>query len=264
MRNVLAIAKKELYLYFTTPIAYVAFFATSFIGAFFFLTLTSAYQRQSLQFMQFQAPQLLERLNLTDMVALPLLMNMGVIFIFVVPFLSMRLLAEERRNRTMELLMTVPARSSEIVLGKYLAALAMVLVLVLLVAVFPFLLGFYATGTSGGGGIEWQTISLGLFGLFLCGAAFMALGLFVSSLTESQVVAALLTFLVLLVTWIVGWKAAEVEGVWREVLTHLSSVSHLYSFARGILDAKDVVYYLSAVILGLFLTHRALEARRWA
>jgi ABC-2 type transport system permease protein len=264
MRNVIAIAKKELYLYFTTPIAYVAFFATSFIGAFFFLTLTSAFQRQSMQFMQFQAPQFLERMNLTDMVALPLLMNMGVIFIFVVPFLSMRLLAEERRNRTMELLMTAPVRSSEVVLGKYLAALGMVLVLVLLVAVFPFLLGFYGTGSSGGGGIEWQTMSLGLLGLFLCGAAFMAIGLFVSSLTESQVVAALLTFLVLLVTWIVGWKAAEVEGVWRDVLTHLSSVSHLYSFARGILDAKDVVYYLSAVVLGLFLTHRALEARRWA
>lgn len=264
MRNVLAIAKKELYLYFTTPIAYVAFFATSFIGAFFFLTLTSAFQRQSLQFVQFQAPQMLERMNLTDMVALPLIVNMGVILIFVVPFLSMRLLAEERRNRTVELLMTVPVRSSEVVLGKYLSALAMVLVLVLLVAVFPALLALFGAGSGGGGGIEWRTVAVGLGGLFLCGAAFMAIGLFVSSLTESQVVAALLTFLVLLVTWIVGWKAAEVEGVWRDVLTHLSSVSHLVSFARGVLDAKDVAYYLSAVVLGLFLTHRALEARRWA
>jgi len=264
MRNALAIAKKELYLYFTTPIAYVVFFATSFIGAFFFLSLASEFQRRSIQFMSFQAPELLARLNLTDMVAAPLILNMGVILIFVVPFLTMRLLAEERRQRTMELLMTAPIRSSEIVFGKYLAALGVLAVLIGITALFPALLDTYGTGATGGAAVEWQTVFAALAGLFLCGAAFVAVGLFVSALTESQVVAALITFLVLLLTWVVGWKAADAEGVWKDVLVHLSSVGHLVSFARGVVDLKDLVYFLSIAVLGLFLTHRAVEARRWA
>jgi len=264
MRNALAIARKEMLLYFTTPIAYVVFFATAFIGAFFFLSLTSEFQRRSMQFMQFGSPEGMGWLNLTDMVAAPLILNMGVIFIFVVPFLTMRLLAEERRQRTMELLMTAPIRSIEIVAGKYLGVLAMLAVLVALTAIFPMLLDTYGTGASGGGAIEWQTVGAALAGLFLCGAAFAAIGLFVSALTESQVVAALITFLVLLLTWVVGWKAADAEGAWRAVLEHLSSVQHLVAFGRGIVDLRDLVYFLSLVVLGLFLTHRAIEARRWA
>jgi len=260
MRNAIAIAKKELYLYFTTPIAYVVFFATSFIGAFFFLSFTSEFQRRSLQFMQFQAPEMLERMNLTDMIATPLVLNMGVILIFVVPFLTMRLLAEERRQKTMELLMTAPVRSGEIVLGKYLAALGVLLVVIGIVAVFPALLDTYGSG----GGVEWQTVAAALAGLFLCGAGFVAVGLFVSALTESQVVAALITFLVLLLTWIVGWKAADADGVWHDVMTHLSSVQHLLSFSRGIVELQDLVYFVSLAVIGLFLTHRAVEARRWA
>ncbi len=262
MRNAIAIAKKELYLYFTTPIAYVAFFATSFIGAWFFLSLTSSFQRQSMQFMQFQAQQMLERMNLTDMVAAPLLVNMGLILTFVIPFLSMRLFSEERRQKTMELLMTAPVRSSEIVFGKFLSALVVLAVVIAIVAAFPLLLSVFGSGA--GGAIEWQTVGAGLAGLFLCGAAFLAIGLFVSSLTDSQVVAALITFFVLLLTWMISWKAAEAEGVWRDVILHASSVTHLVQFARGIVDLSDVVYFLSVIVLGLFLTHRAVESRRWA
>jgi len=112
--------------------------------------------------------------------------------------------------------------------------------------------------------VEWQTVGAALAGLFLCGAAFVAIGMFVSALTESQVVAALITFLVLLLTWIVGWKAADAEGAWRDVMTHLSSVQHLVSFARGVVELQDLVYFLSLAVIGLFLTHRAVEARRWA
>ncbi|AKU91372.1 ABC transporter permease [Vulgatibacter incomptus] len=263
MRNAIAIAKKELYLYFTTPIAYVAFFATSFIGAWFFLSLTSAFQRQSMQFMQFQAQQMLERMNLTDMVAAPLLVNMGLILTFVIPFLSMRLFSEERRQKTMELLMTAPVRSAEIVGGKFLASLVVLAVVIAIVAAFPALLSVFGSSSSGSA-VEWQTIGAGLTGLFLCGAAFLAIGLFVSSLTDSQVVAALITFFVLLLSWMVSWKASEAEGAWREVILHASSVTHLVSFARGIVDLKDVVYFLSVIVLGLFLTHRAVESRRWS
>lgn len=263
MRNAIAIAKKETQLYFTTPIAYVAFFATSFIGAWFFLSLTSEYQRRSMQMMQFQAPHLLEQMNLTEMVAAPLVVNMGLILTFVVPFLSMRLIAEERRQATMELLMTAPIRSIDIVLGKFLSGLGILLVVVGIVAVFPLLLSVFGTATEGSA-IEWQTVGAGLVGLFLMGASFLAIGLFVSSLTESQVVAALITFFVLLLTWVVSWKAGEVEGAGREILFYLSSVSHLVPFARGMVHLEDLVYSLSIISLGLFLTHRAVEARRWA
>lgn len=262
MRNAIAIARKELYLYFTTPIAYVTFFATSFIGAWFFLSLTSSFQRQSMQWMQFQAQPMLERMNLTDMVAAPLFINMGLILTFVVPFLSMRLLSEERRQKTMELLMTTPLRSSEIVAGKYLASLVVLAVVIAIVATFPALLSFFGTSESGSG-VEWQTIGAGLSGLFLCGAAFLAIGLFVSALTDSQVVAALITFFVLLLLWMISWKAAEAEGVAREIVLHVSSVTHLVSFARGMVELKDVIYFFSIIVLGLFLTHRAVESRRW-
>jgi ABC-2 type transport system permease protein len=113
-------------------------------------------------------------------------------------------------------------------------------------------------------GVEWRSIFLGYTGLFLLGAAYMALGLFISSLTESQVVAALITFVVLLMTWIIGWTANETEGWTREVITYLSSVSHLDSFSRGTLELKDVVYFLSICALGVFATHRAVEAHRWS
>lgn len=264
MRNAIAIAKKELQIYFTTPIAYVVFFATSFIGAWFFLSLTGEFQRRSMQFMEYRAQGMLEQMNLTDWVVMPLVMNMALILAFVVPFVTMRLLAEERRQQTLELLMTAPIRSVDIVLGKFLAGKIILLVVVGIVAAFPVLLSFFSSSMTGGGGIEWQTVLSGLLGLFLMGLAFLAIGLFISSLTDSQVVAAIITFFVLLLTWVVNWKAGDVEGAWREVLVYLSSVGHLASFARGIIDLKDLVYFLSVIVLGLFLTHRAVEAQRWA
>lgn len=264
MRNAIAIAKKEAQIYFTTPIAYVVFFATSFIGAWFFLSLTSEFQRRSMQFMQFQAQGMLERMNLTDSVVIPLLLNMALILAFVVPFITMRLLAEERRQKTLELLMTAPIRSIDIVLGKFFAGLVILAVVIGIIAFFPIALSFFSSSMTGSGGIEWQTVISGLVGLFLMGAAFLAIGLFISALTDSQVVAAIITFFVLLLTWVVNWKAGDMEGAWREVMIYLSSVGHLVSFARGIVDLKDLVYFLSVIVLGLFLTHRAVEAQRWA
>src|SRR5690606_34940261 len=155
----------------------------------------------------------------------------GLVLAFIIPFLTMRLVAEERRQNTMELLMTAPIRPIEIEMGKYLAGLATPPVVVGIVALSPFILSSSGTPNEGSA-IEWQTVLAGLTGLFLMGAAFMAIGLFVSSLTDSQVVAALITFFVLLLTWVVSWKAADVEGAGQQILLYLSSVSHLVPFAR--------------------------------
>ena len=126
---------------------------------------------------------------------------------------------------------------------------------------YPLLVQFNAGDANG---VEWRSVLLGYGGLFLMGAAYMAIGLFISSLTESQVVAALITFVVLLMTWIIGWTAGEAEGWVRDFVTYLASVSHLDSFSKGTIDLKDIVYFVSIIVLGLFATNRAVEAHRWS
>ncbi|MFL5393735.1 MAG: ABC transporter permease [Myxococcales bacterium] len=261
MKNAIAIAKKELNIYFATPIAYVMFTLFVVIGSYFFLRLLGAYEQASLMYMRFQGGEMANRLNFQDAIFRNLFGNLGVILIFIIPFLTMRLVAEEKRQKTMELLYTTPVTPGQIVWGKYLAAILILVCTLALTLLYPLLVQLVARDQSG---VEWRSVFLGYLGLFLLGAAYTALGLFISSLTESQVVAALITFVVLLMTWIIGWTAAETEGTTREVVTYLSSVSHLDSFSRGTLDLKDLVYFVSICALGLFATHRAIEAHRWS
>jgi ABC-2 type transport system permease protein len=231
------------------------------IGSYFFLRLLGSYEQASLMYMRFNSPEMMNRLNFQDAIFRNLFGNLGVILIFIIPFLTMRLVAEEKRQKTMELLYTTPITPGAIVWGKYLAAVAILVCTLALTLLYPLLVQLVAKDQSG---VDWRSIFLGYLGLFLLGAAYMALGLFISALTESQVVAALITFVVLLMTWIIGWTAQETEGTMREVVTYLSSVSHLDSFSKGTLDLKDVVYFLSICALGLFATHRAIEAHRWS
>jgi ABC-2 type transport system permease protein len=270
MHNALAIARKELSIYFTTPTAYAVFGGMTFIAGLMFLAALGYFQSLTMQFMTFQQSQMLEHLNLTDMVVYPLFRNVGVIFLFMAPFLSMRLVAEEKRNRTFELLMTAPLRPWEIMLGKYLAALGLMLVAVLLLSLFPIIVTIF--GSSGTlvsaagdhGPLEWSTVFSGLLGLFLAGGAMMAIGMFVSSVTENVVVAALVTFVILLVLWILNWQAGRMEGMGREILDYLSMPGHLDAFAKGAPALKDLCYFLTFMILGPFFTERAIEAQRWA
>lgn len=261
MSNSIAIAKKELNIYFATPIAYVMFTLFVVIGSYFFLRLLGAYEAASLQYMRFNAPEMMNRLNFQDAIFRNLFGNLGVILIFIIPFLTMRLLAEEKRTKTMELLYTTPVTPAQIVFGKYLAAVIILTCTLALTLTYPVLVQIVAKDQNG---VEWRSVLLGYLGLFLMGAAYMAIGLFISSLTESQVVAALITFVTLLMTWIIGWSAQEAEGGMREVVTYLSSVSHLDSFSRGTIDLKDLIYFVSIIVLGLFATHRAVEAHRWS
>ena len=260
MNNTLAIAKKELNIYFATPIAYVMFTLFVVIGSYFFLRLLGAYEQASLQYMRFGG-EMANRLNFQDVIFRNLFGNLGVILIFIVPYLPMRLVAEEKRQKTIELLYTTPITPGQIVWGKYLSALAILAFALLLTVTYPVLVQLVAKDANG---VEWRSVGLGYLGLFLMGAAYMAIGLFISSLTESQVVAALITFVVLLMTWIIGWTASEAEGWVRDFVTYLASVSHLDSFSKGTLDLKDIVYFLSIIVLGLFATNRAVEAHRWS
>lgn len=263
MRAALAIARKELSIAFTTPVAWVTFVVVAFFAAQFFNGALDAYRFLALRATQLQQAGV-ESMNVTDMVVARLLGSMGVFIVIAAPFLSMRLVAEEKRARTFELLLTTPVRPIEIVVGKYLAALAMIALCVALVALFPAALSLFARGAEGGAGVEWQTVGTGLLGLFLLGAMAMAIGLFVSSLTESVIVAALVSLVVLLALWVVTIFAVGVEGPVKELVSALSSSEHLSGFLSGRIDLKDVVYYLSFVVLGLWLTERAIEGHRWS
>jgi len=266
MRNVLAIAKKELNVYFTTPIAYVVFAAMSVFASYFFIGLVQNFLQMSMVAMQMPQYADPSRLNLTDMVVAPVVFNMGILFAILTPLVSMRLIAEERRQRTFELLMTAPLRPFEIVLGKYLGGLVIMAVTVLLVMVLPVILHFFAAsaGSGGSGGIEWQTVLAGYFGLFLWAAMALAIGMFISALTDSQIVAGALSILLLLLLWLANLMAGGAEGQVKEIISYFSASQHLIAFVRGVFDLKDLFYYLSWIVLGVFLTHRAVEAQRWA
>ncbi len=260
MRNSIAIARKELNIYFATPIAYVMFTLFVVIGSYYFIQLVSQYELISKQLMMQQNQEMMSRLNFQDVIFRNLFSFLGIILVFIVPFLTMRLIAEEKRARTMELLFTTPVTPMEIVFGKYLAALAILLCALGLTLLYPLLVEKFA----GQSGVEWRSVFLGYLGLFLLGGAFMSLGLFISALTDSQVVAALLTFVLLLMIWIIGWAAQTADGVAKDLLQYIGAPSHLDSFSRGVVDLKDLVYFLSLIVLGLFATHRAVEAHRWS
>jgi len=153
-------------------------------------------------------------------------------------------------------LLTYPVRDGAVLIGKYLAALALYAIMLALTLLYPGIVIYFAR-------VEWGPLLTGYLGLLLMGATFLAVGTFASSLTENQIVAAVTTFGTLLILWVVGWSAEYVGGPWGRVLSHLSILEHFDTFARGVLDTKDVIYYVDVTIVALFLTLRSLEARRW-
>jgi ABC-2 type transport system permease protein len=249
------IYKKELRLYFTSPVAYVILTIFLLIAGYFFFSIFSFFTRASMQMAM--NPQMGRDLNVTDAVLRPLFSNVSVILLLLMPLVTMRLFAEERRSGTIELLLTYPVRDGAVLAGKYLAALTMYGVMVAGTLAYPAMLVSFTR-------VEWGPLLTGYLGLLMMGGMFLAVGLFASSLTENQVVAAIITFGVLLMFWIIGWTAEFAGGPLGTVLTHLSILEHNDTFAKGVLDTKDVIYYLNFTALALFLTLRSLESRRWS
>jgi gliding motility-associated transport system permease protein len=249
------IYKKELRLYFTSPVAYVLLTIFLFIAGYFFYSIFAFFTRSSLQMAM--NPQMGRDLNVTDSVLRPLFANLSVILLLLMPLVTMRLFAEERRSGTIELLLTYPVRDGAVLVGKYLAALTLYATMIAGTLAYPALLAYFAR-------VEWGPMLTGYVGLLLMGGMFLAVGLFASSLTENQIVAAIVTFGVLLMFWIIGWTAEFAPSPYGAVLTHLSILEHNDTFAKGVLDTKDVIYYLDFTALALFLTLRSLESRRWS
>lgn len=249
-----AIFKKELNLYFSSPIAYVVFLIFSVVTGFFFFVIFRQYAQYSMQ--AAMNPMLGRDVNVTDGVLGPLFGNVRVIMLLMLPILTMRLFAEEKRSGTMELLLTYPIRDGEVLCGKYLAALVVFGCMLLLTLVHPMLIA-WATQ------FEYGPLLTGYLGLLLQGAAFIAVGVLISSLTENQIVAAVSSFGILLAFWIVSWASDAVGGTGGRILSHLSMTDHFESFGKGVIDTKDLIYHLNLIILALFLTLRSLDSKRW-
>jgi ABC-2 type transport system permease protein len=271
MRNIIAIAKKELTVSLTTPWAWIVFTAVSFISSAFFLLLLQAFQAAHAQVRQYQLtwdqapPDLQTFRNLTDGVIGNLWDTLLIITLFVTPFLSARLFAEEKKQKTFELLMTTPVRSAEIVLGKYLGGLGIVLCTLSVTLIYPLVLtAFGASDSASGSAVEWSTVLLGYLALLLWGATCMAMGMFISALTESQIVAGVVTLILALGWMLLGAFGRGAEEPFKGVLEYLAFGPQLSGLMRGVLDVKPLVFFGSVITAFILLTHRAVEARRWS
>jgi len=248
------ILKKELRLYFGSPVAYVVVTIFLLIAGYFFYSIFAFFTLASMQ--SAMNPAMARDTNVTDSVMRPLFANISVILLLLLPLVTMRLFAEERRSGTIELLLTYPVRDGAVLIGKYLAALVLYTIMLGLTLLYPGIVAYFAP-------LEVGPVLTGYLGLFLMGAAFIAVGVFASSLTENQIVASITTFGILLMLWVLGWSADYAGGTTGKVLQHVSILEHNENFSKGVLDTKDIVYYINFTALALFLSLRSLEARRW-
>lgn len=252
MRNMMAIAQRELNGYFAGPIGYVLIGFFALIYGYFYYAGLLFVDRQNMQ--AGMNPNM--TLNINQMLIGPTLMNTTVIMLFLFPLITMRTYSEEKRSGTIELLLTSPITDLQIILGKFTGAMLLYLAML---AVTIIHIGFlFAFGNP-----EWKPIATGYLGLVLMGGCFLSLGLFISSLTKNQIVAAMATFGVFLMLWVINWIATFMGPTAQAVLTYLSLTDHFDDFAKGVIDTKHIIYYLSFMAFGLFLTAKSVDSERW-
>ncbi len=254
MSNIWILARKEIRSYFASPIAYIVLAMWALIFGYFFYSATAIFVDYSMRAMMQRG--MAPPMNINDFIIRPLLMNVSVIVLFFMPMITMRLFAEEKRSGTIELLLTSPLTDTQIILGKWLAAMMLYVCLLLITALnFVWLFRY--------GQPDWRPVLVGYLGLILLGAAFLGIGAFISSLTKNQIIAAALTFGVFLMLWVLDWVSSYSTTTSGRVIAYLSITQHFEPFAKGLLDLKDAIYYLSVIFLGLFLTTRSMESLRW-
>ncbi|MBI4834700.1 MAG: ABC transporter permease subunit [Planctomycetes bacterium] len=244
MKNIINLTKRECLSYFYTPLAYVIMTGFLFFtGVFFYQIIKEAPNTEAMR---------------------GVLDTMSFITLIIMPMITMRLLAEEKKSGTLEMLMTAPVTESEIVLAKFFGGFIFFLFLVIPTFIYVVMLMMWGNPDLG-------SLITGYLGLLLMGASFVAIGLFVSSFTSNQIVAAIITFVILIIGWIFGWismsltksTSPEFIKLLGNVMTYLGFFEHLDAFRKGLIDSRDVVYYLSLIGLFLFLSVRIVESKRW-
>jgi ABC-2 type transport system permease protein len=251
--NILLICKKELKSYFASPIAYLlmAFFALIF--GFGFYTATRDMIRFSMQ-AQMMGQQ--QSMNVNEQIIRPLLGFASTIALFLIPMITMRTFAEEKKTGTIELLMTSPVRDIEIIIGKWLGA--MLLYLCVLAMSMLNVAMLFAWGKP-----DLKPVLIAYLGLILQGGCLLAIGVFISTTTRNQIIAGGVTFFTCLLLWLLSWFTAFDSTATAKVINYLSIVTHFENFSKGVLDLKDVVFYCSMIFFSLFITSRAMESLRW-
>jgi ABC-2 type transport system permease protein len=255
MGNVIAIAQKEFKSYFSSPIAYIVLGLWALLYGYFFIAILSFFVRQSMQMNQFgmQGPQ---AMNVNQQLIRPLLQNVTILILFLMPMVTMRTYSEEKRSGTIELLLTAPVTDFQIIMGKFLGALALYAIMLAVTAVHIGFLFVY-------GRPEWKPIITAYLGLLLLGGCFISLGLLISSLTSNQIVAGMVTFAVFLLLWVITWVGSFGGPTFDKLTTYLSIIDHWDDFGKGVIDTTHVIYYLSFITFGLFLTAKAVDSERW-
>ncbi|MGH9775938.1 MAG: ABC transporter permease [Candidatus Acidiferrales bacterium] len=254
MRNVYSIFRKEMGHYFVSPVAYVIIGLFLAVSALFFTVALAGFMQYSLE-ASFQG---MTDLDVPGRVLQSFFGITSTLFLFFLPMLTMGVYSEERKRGTMELLMTSPISDLQLVLGKFFASLALVVVMLIPTTLYSVFMFLYSEPRP-----PWKMLLAGYIGLLLLGGALLAIGSLLSSLTENQLIAAVFTFVLLLVLWVIDSLVRNGTGVAAEAIRYLSLTRHYDEFTRGIIDTTGVIYYLSLIGFSTFLTVRALDAMRW-
>lgn len=253
MRNMWIVCRKELGSYFVSPIAYILLAMFAIVFGFFFWNAVGYFVYAGIE-SEMRGGMM--PMNVNEQVIRPLLSNVSVIGLFLIPMITMRLFAEEKRTGTIELLVTSPVRDFEVILGKWLAAMVLYSGMLLLTALnFVWLFRY--------GNPDWKPLAVAYLGLLLQAGALLAIGTFISTLTRNQIVAGAVTFGVCLLLWVLEWVSEYDATPTARVIAYLSVLTHFETFSKGLLSLKDAVFYASAIFVGLFLTARSMESLRW-
>ncbi len=246
---IFTLAAREVRSLFLSPLAWCILAISLFILGYLFLSQVDLYlQAQSRLLLMDNAP------GVTEVVVMPVFANATVILLLVMPLLTMRLVSEERRNQTLSLLLSAPISMTEIIIGKYLGIMAFICVLLLSIMLMPLSL-------LAGSMPDWGMVFSGFIGLALLLASFAAAGLYMSTLTAQPVVAAVGTFGLLLLLWIIDWAGTRQDQA-SNVLHYLSLLKHYQSLLKGVINTQDIIYYLLFIVTFLVLSIRRLDADR--
>ena len=254
MRGFTAIFRKEVYASLASPIFYVCAFIFLGLSGYFFYSSVAYFSLLSLQ--AAQNPYMAQQLNLSDVVISPVFGNMTIIMLLLIPLFTMRSFSEEKKSGTVELLFTYPVRDGAVVMGKYLASMFIFAVMLVVTLAFMFLLNYMAKP-------DWGVILSAYLGLILLAGAFTAFGTFASSLTENQIVSAVITFGGLLMLWIIQWAQTLTSGWVKEVFGYLAIMRHFDGLVKGLIDSRDVIFFLVFIAFFLFCTLRLLDSKKW-
>lgn len=249
-----SILKKDLRAYFTSSMAYITISILVFLsGVLFFIRLLAFEDFSTYAAMN---PMQAGQFTINNFILVPSISNVAFLMLLILPLFTMRSFAEEKRHGTLELLFTYPITEWQLIFGKLLSCLAVVLPALMITALFPLTLGKAP-------GLDWNYMLTGYLGLLLMAATSVSIGLWVSSMTDKQLVAGIITFVILLGLWMIGWPADFMSGLWKNIFSTLSFDTHFQNFTKGILDLKSILYFLSMSFFFLYLTNYNLIARKW-